>query len=78
MNVGRQWAGRYGLSVSDLRNPATNVLIGARILSGIQANLGPNPSVAEIYTLYNQLDASRVSWRGVAVQRIYENQRWAK
>jgi len=78
MNVGRQWAGRYGLSVSDLRNPATNVLIGARILSGIQANLGPSPSVAEIYTLYNQLDASRLSWRGVAVQRIYENQLWAK
>lgn len=76
MNVGRQWAGRFGLSVEALRHPNTNVNVGTQILRGIIGNLPANASVAEVYTLYNNLDATRVSWRGVQVQRIYDERLW--
>lgn len=76
MNIRPFWAKAFGMTASDLRDPALNVLLGAKILYGIKANMRNNPSVSEIYSLYNYLPIEKVSWRGVEVQRIYDNRLW--
>jgi soluble lytic murein transglycosylase-like protein len=71
------WAG-YGDwgSREQMSNPVYNILAGAEILAGIQANMAPGASIAQIATLYNNLNASMVSNYGARVQSIYNSKPW--
>ncbi len=59
----------------DLSNPFTNILAGTKILKGIEANLSA-PDVAIVGTLYNALDATKVSDYGARIAAVYKEKPW--
>ncbi|WP_374581710.1 NBR1-Ig-like domain-containing protein [Pseudoduganella sp.] len=69
------WAG-LGYSREDLKNPATNIEAGIRIIKGIADRLD-NPSVRGVATLYNSLAKDKVSDYGARVQAIYDSKPWS-
>ncbi|MDQ2694545.1 MAG: hypothetical protein M3Z21_04035, partial [Pseudomonadota bacterium] len=76
MNINTDaWGTVFG-SRDVLKQPYFNILAGALILKGIKANLPPNAPVSHIATLYNNLNASRVSDYGLRVEQIYQEQPW--
>lgn len=69
------WSAGLGYSRSQLNDPATNILAGARILSGIQANVSSG-NIRVIGTLYNRLGASTVTDYGARFGAIYSIRQW--
>lgn len=61
----------------ELENPFNNILAGAKILRGIQANLS-TPDLATVGTLYNALDATQVSDYGARIAAVYKEKPWLK
>lgn len=61
-----------------LHQPAANIKAGAEILFRIKANLPTDASVAQIATLYNNLNARQVSRYGARVDKVYNEQPWHK
>lgn len=53
------WGDAFG-SRGFLSNPHHNIWAGAKMLSSIQANM-PNASIAQTATIYNNVNATRVS-----------------
>lgn len=70
------WGEALGVSREDLNDPATNLLAGATILSGIEANVRDG-NVRAIGTLYNKLGASEVTDYGARFGAIYSIQPWS-
>lgn len=64
-------------SRADLSLPFNNIVAGAKILKGIAGNLA-SPSIEVIATLYNALDATKVSDYGARVAAIYKERPWLK
>ena len=70
MNINvNYWGDAFG-SREFLSNPHHNIWAGAKMLSSIQANM-PNASVAQMATVYNNVNATRVSDYGARVSAIY-------
>jgi len=76
MNVYASYWSGLGFSRAQLQNPYYNIKAGALILRGIQANLGPGASVAQIGTLYKNLYAPAVTNYGARVAEVYRTQPW--
>jgi hypothetical protein len=78
MNINMDaWGSAWGTR-AQLLDAKNNILAGALILKGIQANVQPGASVAEIATLYNSLNATRVTTYGARVEAIYNTKPWNK
>jgi RHS repeat-associated protein len=69
------WGQALGLTRAQLNDPAMNILAGARILSGIQANV-QGGNIRAIGTLYNKLGATTVTNYGARFGAIYSIQPW--
>ena len=70
MNINvNYWGDAFG-SREFLSNPHHNIWAGAKMLSSIQANM-PNASIAQTATVYNNVNATRVSDYGARVSAIY-------
>ena len=78
MNVNvAYWGDTFGTR-KELQRPYENIRAGGMILQRIIANLPANASVSQIATLYNNINASKVSNYGARVQKIYEAKPWVK
>jgi hypothetical protein len=78
MNVNVTYWGDVFGSRDDLKDPYKNIRAGAEMLFRIRANLPAGASVAQIATLYNNINAHVVSRYGARVQKIYGQQPWVK
>ena len=76
MNVHADYWSGLGFDRTELQTPYYNIKAGALILRGIQANLGPGASIAQIGTLYNNLYAPAVTNYGARVAEVYRTQPW--
>ncbi len=76
MNVHASYWSGLGFSRAQLQNPYYNIKAGALILRGIEVNLGPGASVAQIGTLYNNIYAPVVTNYGARVAEVYRTQPW--
>lgn len=76
MNVYASYWSGLGFSRAQLQNPYYNIKAGALILRGIQANLGPGASIAQIGTLYKNLHAPAVTNYGARVAEVYRTKPW--
>ena len=63
------WGDAFG-SREFLSDPRHNIWAGAKMLSYIQANM-PGASIAQIATVYNNVNATRVSDYGARVSAVY-------
>ena len=70
------WGDEFG-DRDDMKDPYKNIQAGAAILLGIISNLPRDASIAQIATLYNNLNATVVTDYGMRVQKIYEDEPWA-
>jgi soluble lytic murein transglycosylase-like protein len=68
------WGNTFG-SREDMNDPIKNIRAGVEMLSRIQLNL-PGGSIEKIATLYNNINAIRVSDYGMRVKMIYLEQSW--
>lgn len=76
MNVNTQyWGDAFG-SRESLKDPYNNIKAGAEILFGIKSNLPTGASIAQIATLYNNINASSTTDYGSRVEDIYTSQPW--
>lgn len=76
MNINVEyWGGAFG-SRKDLEMPGKNISAGAEILKRIIARLPKGSGVAQIATLYNNINARTVSNYGARVKKIYEAKPW--
>ncbi len=66
------WGDAFG-SRAQLRDAAFNIYAGARVLSLISNNVPPGTSVAGIATLYNNINATKVSNYGARVASFRAN-----
>lgn len=78
MNVNVDYWGNTFGSREDLEKPAANITAGATILRRIIDNLPPGASIAEIATLYNNINAGTINDYGARVAEIYKKQPWVK
>lgn len=62
-------------SRNELNDPLYNIIAGAKILKGIQANLA-EPDIVTVATLYNALAATKVSDYGARVAAVYKDKPW--
>jgi len=77
MNVNTEyWGGTFGDReyLSDTRN---NIMAGAEILRRIGNNV-KDPSIERIATLYNNINAKKVSNYGARVKTIYDQKLWER
>ncbi|WP_227429532.1 RHS repeat-associated core domain-containing protein [Psychrobacter sp. I-STPA6b] len=70
------WGDSFG-SREYLENPHHNIFAGTKMLASIKANI-PDGNIAQIATLYNNVNATQVSEYGARVARIYSNRVWEK
>jgi hypothetical protein len=75
MNINTQYWGNTWGTRDDLRNPSLNIDAGARILKSISTAM-PRASVAARATIYNNVNATRVSDYGMRVQEVYTQKPW--
>lgn len=71
------WGDTFGTR-KELQQPYNNIRAGGIILQRIISNLPAKASVSQIATLYNNINASKVSNYGARVQKIYEVKPWVK
>ena len=69
------WGDTFGTR-EDLKNTRKNIEAGAEMLKRIINNVRPNATIAEIATLYNDINAAQVSNYGARVERIYNEKPW--
>lgn len=74
MNI-NYWGNTFG-SRAALSQPYFNVRSGATMLKSIQANMSANSSIAQIATVYNNVNATKVSNYGARVSNIYHHKLW--
>ena len=75
MNINVDYWGDIFGSREDMKDPNKNIRAGVEMLYRIQLNL-PGGSIEKIATLYNNINAIRVSDYGMRVKRIYLDQPW--
>lgn len=69
------WGSTFG-SREELKNPEKNIEAGVEIVDRIKKLLPANASVEEIATLYNNINAKKVSEYGARVKAIYDEKPW--
>ena len=69
------WGDMFGTR-AQLHNLDVNIQAGANMLGLIQLNVAPGASVADIATLYNNINAVQVSNYGARVQAVYDAKLW--
>jgi hypothetical protein len=69
------WGATFG-DRKELSEPANNIRAGALMLKRIKANLPADARVRHVATLYNDIDADRVSDYGARVEKVYETRPW--
>ncbi len=78
MNVNVEyWGSTFG-NRQAMNVPYKNIRAGAEILKRITANVPQGTSVHHIATLYNNINAERVSDYGARVEKIYLAQPWLR
>jgi hypothetical protein len=78
MNVNVEyWGSTFG-NRQAMNDPYKNIRAGAEILKRITANVPQGTSVRHIATLYNNINAQRVSDYGARVEKIYLAQPWLR
>jgi len=78
MNINADyWGDTFG-SRDSLKKPNNNIKAGAEMLIRIRSYLPQGATIAQIATLYNNINANQVSNYGARVQKIYEKQPWLK
>ena len=76
MNINTDyWGSSFGTR-EQLNVPSTNIKEGTRMIKSIQNNLPDNASIAEIATVYNNLNANKISDYGARVEAIYNSKAW--
>lgn len=76
MNINTDyWGDAFGTR-ADLKQSYNNIKAGAVMLSRIQSNMPSGSSIDKIATLYNNINAKKVSDYGARVKKIYEAQPW--
>ena len=76
MNINTDYWGTTFGSRSELKNKRNNVHAGADMIARLIIAVGPNATVAEVATLYQNLNASEVSDYGARVENHFETKRW--
>jgi hypothetical protein len=69
------WGSTFG-SREELKNPEKNIEAGVEIVDRIKKLLPANASVEGIATLYNNINAKKVSEYGARVKAIYDEKPW--
>ena len=75
MNVNQKYWGNAFGPREELKRPENNIDQGTRMIAQIQKAM-PGASLAEIATVYNNINATKVEDYGARVQRIYEERPW--
>lgn len=76
MNINvKYWGNTFG-SREELKNPEKNIEAGVEIVDRIKKLLPANASVEGIATLYNNINAKKVSEYGARVKAIYDEKPW--
>lgn len=75
MNVNQKYWGNAFGTREELQRPDHNIDQGTRMIAQIQKAM-PGASVAEIATVYNNINATRVEGYGARVQSIFEERPW--
>jgi|GEM_PF-3509801 len=68
------WGDAFGTN-HDLSTARTNVVSGAEMVRRLQ-KMAPGAGIAEIATLYNNHNASKVSDYGARVAQLYKDKPW--
>jgi len=77
MNVNTvYWGNTFGTRKELKTNPAKNIEAGIKMLKSIINNVQPNATIAQIATLYNSINATKVNDYGARVQEIYDKKLW--
>ena len=69
------WGSTFG-SREELKKPEKNIEAGVEIVDRIKKLLPANASVEGIATLYNNINAKKVSEYGARVKAIYDEKPW--
>lgn len=69
------WGSTFG-SREELKNPEKNIEAGVEIVDRIKKLLPANASVEGIATLYNNINAKKISEYGARVKAIYDEKPW--
>ena len=78
MNVNVEyWGSTFG-SRQAMNDPYQNIRAGAEILKRIAANVPHGAPVRQIATLYNNINAQRISDYGARVEKIFMEQPWLR
>lgn len=76
MNINvKYWGDVFG-SREELKKPEKNIEAGAEMIVRIKKLLPANASIEEIATLYNNINAKRISDYGMRVKAIYDKKLW--
>lgn len=77
MNINTDyWGSTFGAR-QDLRDPEKNIAAGIEMLKRIQGSLPEGATIEEIATLYNNINAEKVSDYGATVNRFYKEKPWS-
>jgi hypothetical protein len=76
MNVNVEYWGKAFGDRAALLKPYENITAGATILKRIINNLPEGASIAQIATLYQNVNANKISNYGARVEKIYQEQPW--
>lgn len=69
------WGDEFGTR-EELKEPYNNIKAGAEMIQKIQEALPEDASVAQIATLYNDLNATTVNDYGARVEAVYKSGAW--
>lgn len=69
------WGDEFGTR-EELEKPENNIKAGAEMIKKIQESLPEDASVAQIATLYNNLNATTVNDYGARVEAVYDSKAW--
>lgn len=69
------WGDAFGTREA-LKEPETNIKAGAIMLKRIKGHLPADAPISHIATLYNNINAQKVSNYGMRVQAVYTSQPW--
>lgn len=77
MNINTDyWGSTFGKR-EDLKKPYENIRAGAEMLARIKAFLPHDASIAQIATLYNNINANRINEYGTRVEKVYAKKPWS-
>jgi hypothetical protein len=77
MNINVEfWGSTFGTR-EDMADAEKNVTAGVEMIARIQSNM-PGAPIEKIATLYNNINATKVTDYGARVKKIYDSQPWIK